>query len=134
MRLEGRCYCGAVRYVAEGEPIMRAQCHCRECQYISGGGPTMVIGMPKEGFAYTEGQPASFSRPDLERPVAREFCPACGTHILGRPQGFPAVIIKVGTLDDPTLFEGPDVAIQTADTQSFHLIPEGIPQFERFPG
>jgi hypothetical protein len=134
MRLEGRCYCGAVRYVAEGEPIMKAQCHCRECQYISGGGPTLVIGMPKEGFSYTKGQPKTFSRPDLPRPIAREFCEACGAHILGRAEGFPGVIIKVGTLDDPTLFGGPEIAIQTADMQSFHLIPEGIPQFERFPG
>jgi len=31
-----------VRYVAEGEPMMKAQCHCRECQYISGGSPQHV--------------------------------------------------------------------------------------------
>src|SRR3954451_2042976 len=27
MRLEGGCYCGEVRYVAEGDPMMQAQCH-----------------------------------------------------------------------------------------------------------
>jgi hypothetical protein len=41
MKLEGGCYCRKLRYVAEGEPTLRAQCHCRECQYISGGSPNM---------------------------------------------------------------------------------------------
>jgi hypothetical protein len=52
MKLEGGCYCGAVRYVAEVEPALKAQCHCRECQYISGGAPNMFMLMPPEGFRY----------------------------------------------------------------------------------
>ena len=31
MALEGGCYCGGVRYVAEGDPMMKAECLCREC-------------------------------------------------------------------------------------------------------
>ena len=66
MKLEGGCYCGAVRYQAEGEPMMKAQCHCRECQYISGGAPNMFVLMPVDGFGYTKGTPKKFTRSDLE--------------------------------------------------------------------
>jgi hypothetical protein len=134
MKLEGGCYCKALRYVAEGEPMMKAQCHCRECQYMTGGGPNLFIAMPIKGFAYTKGTPKKFSRTDLERPVTREFCGECGTHIVTRPPGFPAVILKVGSLDDPSQFEGPNLAIYTIDKQTFHQIPEGLPSFERLPG
>lgn len=133
MTLEGGCYCGKVRYVAEGEPMMKAQCHCRECQYITGGSPNMFIAMPVAGFRYTKGAPKQFTRSDLERPVTREFCADCGTHLTTRPPGFPAVIVKVGTLDDPSLFGTPKLAIYTIDKQAFHQIPAGLPTFERLP-
>lgn len=133
MTVEGGCYCGALRYKAEGEPMMKAQCHCRECQYISGGAPNLFLAMPAAGFSYTKGTPKTFTRSDLERPVTREFCAQCGTHVVSRAPGFPAAIIKVGTLDDPKVFEGPNLAIFTIDKQAFHQIPPGIPSFERLP-
>ncbi|RMD82765.1 MAG: GFA family protein [Candidatus Dadabacteria bacterium] len=133
MKVTGRCYCGTLRYEAEGEPLFKGQCHCRECQYISGGGPNYVLGMPEQGFRYTQGTPKAFRRKDLERPVTREFCPECGTHVLTRAPGYPAVMLKVGTLDDPAVFEGPQVAIYTIDKQPFHHVPPGIPAFERMP-
>jgi hypothetical protein len=133
MKLEGGCYCGQVRYVAEGDPVMQAQCHCRECQYITGGEPNTFIGMPAAGFSYVKGQPKGFARKDLERPVTREFCPECGTHLATKVPGFPAAIVKVGTLDDPKVFK-PAMAIYTVDKQPFHEIPAGIPTFERLPG
>ena len=42
--------------------------------------------------------------------------------------------IRVGTLDDPSLFGTPQMAIYLADKQAFHRVPEGIATFERFPG
>ena len=132
MKLEGRCYCGNVRYEAEGEPMMKAQCHCRECQYITGGAPNMFIVMPLQGFKYTKGASRQFTRSDLEKPVTREFCPDCGTHLATRPQR-PVIVVKVGTLDDPKLYGGPQVAIYTVDKQPFHQIPDGLPVFERMP-
>ena len=57
MKIEGRCYCGGVRYEADGDPLFKAHCYCRECQYISGGSPNIVMGMPESGFTYTQGSP-----------------------------------------------------------------------------
>jgi hypothetical protein len=132
MKLVGGCYCGKVRYEAEGEPMLKAQCHCRECQYITGGAPNMFVLMPPQGFKYTKGTPKQFARSDLEKPVTREFCPDCGTHLVTRPPR-PIVVVKVGTLDDPRQFAGPQMAIYTVDRQPFHQIPDGLPSFERLP-
>jgi len=135
MELYGRCYCGALRYRATGDVMFKGQCHCRECQYITGGQPNVVMAMPESGFSYTKGSPKQFRRSDLPNPVTREFCADCGTHILGKASGLPgAVILKVGTLDDPSVFGGPQMAIFTIDKQSFHHIPDGVPAFERTPG
>jgi hypothetical protein len=133
MKLEGGCYCGKVRYVAEGKPTLKAQCYCRECQYISGGAPNLFMLMPPEGFRYTAGTPKQFSRNDLESAVTREFCAECGTHLITRRPGQPAIILKIGTLDDPGLFGQPRMAIYTIDKQPFHQIPDGMPAFERLP-
>jgi hypothetical protein len=96
VKLEGGCYCGSLRYLAEGEPTLKAQCHCRECQYISGGSPNMFMLMPPDGFSYTKGTPKQFTRSDLEQAVTREFCAECGTHILTRRPGLSALVLKIG--------------------------------------
>jgi len=133
LKLTGRCYCKAVRYEAVGEPLLRAQCHCRECQYITGGGPNYFMMMPAEGFRFIVGAPARFTRDDIPNPVTREFCGACGTHLVTRLNNFPSVVVKVGGLDDPSLYGTPQAAIFLADRQPFHLVPEGLACFERTP-
>ncbi|MEO0547850.1 MAG: GFA family protein [Pseudomonadota bacterium] len=132
--IEGGCYCGALRYKCEGKPVMKAQCHCRECQYITGGGPNFFMGMPLDGFTYTKGTPKKFTRSDLENPRTRDFCETCGTHMATLLPGRPIAIIKVGTLDDPTLmYGGPKMAIFTIDQQPYHCIEDGLPTHERLP-
>jgi hypothetical protein len=133
MKLEGGCYCGAVRYEYEGEVGLRAQCFCRECQHVTGGDSVLVMGIDPQAFRLTEGQLKPFRRNDLDAPVTREFCANCGTHVTTRPAP-GMLLLKVGSLDDPSLFEGPQMAIYTCDAQPFHRIPDDIPSFEKLPG
>jgi hypothetical protein len=133
MEVEGGCYCRATRYKAVGDPVMQLVCFCRECQIVSGGGPVVIFAMPEAGFEYTRGEAKSFTRSDLEAPVTREFCPECGTHLLTRAPGLPAVMLKVGGLDDPSVYT-PGMAIFVAEKQPYHTVPEGIPTFDGMPG
>lgn len=134
MAITGRCYCGDIHYESDNDADMAIQCHCRECQYITGGHPNAIVMFPMNGFRFTKGEPKTFARPDLENPVTRFFCPNCGTGIGTRSPARPdSMIIKVGTLDDPSQFK-PRAAIFTLDKQPFHHLPEGVPAFERRPG
>ena len=85
--------------------------------------------VPSDGFSYSQGSPKTFTRPDLDAPVTRE---TCGTHMLTRRQGLDHLILKFGTLDDPSIY-APDIAIHCADKQPFHEIPDGMTAFDRLP-
>lgn len=134
MHIEGGCYCGKVRYEYDGEIAFKGQCHCRECQYVSGGGPNYVVALPEAGFKFTSGQPKTYRRDDLDNPVTRHFCADCGTQLATTAPAAPGIMItKVGTLDQPSLYDKPDHAIWIREMQAFHHVPEGVPTFEGFP-
>lgn len=132
VKLTGHCYCGQLKYEVDGDPIVKGNCHCRECQYMTGGHPLAFIVLPDAGFKYMQGEPKIFKRNDLEQPRVREFCANCGTHILSKSPVRPgAVVLKVGTLDDPSIFDKPDMAIYTIDKQDFHHFDPDVPSYER---
>lgn len=135
MDFEGGCYCGSVRYKASGDALFKGQCHCRECQYITGGAANLTMAIPTAGFTYTKGAPKQFTRTDIENAVTREFCGECGTSLGTRSPALPgAILLKVGSFDDPAIFEGPQAAIYTCDKQPFHIIADGVASFDRLPG
>jgi hypothetical protein len=135
MDVTGGCYCGAVRYTASGDPMAKGMCFCRECRHISGGGANVILGMPADGFAYTSGEPAQFTRPDDDNAVTRDFCASCGTHLLTRsPRMAGGVLIKVGSLDDQDVYGMPAVAVYCSEKKDYHIVPDGVASFDKFPG
>ena len=133
MKISGGCYCGSLRYEANGDVEASIQCHCRECQYITGGNPNVIMIMPLSGFEFVKGIPKTFKRKDIEKAVTRLFCENCGTGIGTKNPNRPnSIILKVGTFDDPSIFK-PDIAIFTIDKQKFHYIEDGIKTFEKKP-
>ena len=133
MNIEGGCYCGKIRYVSKGEVQASIQCHCRECQYITGGNANVIMILPIDGFKFVRGKPQEFKRSDLEKAVTRLFCGECGTAIGTRsPMRPESIILKVGTFDDPSIFD-PEIAIFTSDKQEFHHIGNNLKCFDKRP-
>lgn len=135
MILTGGCYCGALRFEIEGEVRMRGLCLCHTCQRISGGAGNLFIGMESAGFRYTRGTPRCHTRTEPADGPTREFCGECGVHLAARsPKAPGGIIVKVGALDDPAVFAGPDKVFWTEEKQAFHFLPEGATAYPRLPG
>jgi hypothetical protein len=87
-----------------------------------------------KGFRYVSGTPQSFTHPDRPDSPTREFCGMCGVHLTarsGKAEG--VVLIKVGSLDDAPAIDKLQVVVWTSEMRSFQCIPEGVPNFPRFP-
>lgn len=99
MKWEGGCFCGAIRYEAEGDPGVVTHCHCLHCRRTSGAPFVTWVEFPAERFSFTRGTPQSFeSRPG----VTRTFCPSCGTPLTYRLAETPGTVDLVAcSLDDP---------------------------------
>jgi len=132
--ITGGCYCGKLRFETTREIRMRGLCLCRTCQKISGGAGNLFIGLEASNFRYTNGEPRRFTLSHLPDAPTREFCGECGVHIAARsPKAPGGVIVKVGALDDPSIFEGPDFVVWTDDKFAFHVLPEGVLSHSRVP-
>jgi hypothetical protein len=135
MTLTGGCYCGALRFEIAGEIRMRGLCFCQTCQRLSGGAGNLFIGVEEAAFRYTLGEPRRFTRQDRSGAPTREFCGECGVHIAARsPKALGSVIVKVGALDDPSIFKGPQMVFWTREKQDFHTVPNGAAAFPTIPG
>ena len=135
MVLTGGCFCGALRFEIAGEIPMRALCFCRTCQKVSGGAGNLFIGIEERAFRYTQGEPRRFTHHAASSGPTREFCAECGVHIAARsPKAPGGVVVKVGTLDDPSVFGGPSMVFWAQEKQDFHLLPESAVAYETLPG
>jgi hypothetical protein len=97
--IEGHCFCGFVRYAADGPPSHETACHCSVCRRVSGAPYVAWATVPAAGFRFVAGTPSSFRSSDH---ATRTFCPRCGTPLTFRTDHAPDEIdITTCSLDQP---------------------------------
>src|SRR5512134_658588 len=98
---EGGCQCGAIRYRAEGEPILAALCHCSMCRRAHAAPAVAWAMFETAQVRFAKGRPAQHASSAEAR---RGFCAACGTQLCFTASFIPGLIdIAVGSLDRPEL-------------------------------
>jgi hypothetical protein len=99
MMLTGGCYCGAIRYEAEGEPWHATICHCSICRRTSAAPAVAWFTVKRANFRLLAGGPARFRS---SANATRTFCPACGTPLTFQSERQPEEIdVTTCSLDDP---------------------------------
>ncbi|HYG26662.1 MAG TPA: GFA family protein [Caulobacteraceae bacterium] len=121
----GGCFCGAVRYVARGEPVNSRVCHCRMCQKAVGAAFNARVLFMASDVEVTGPVRTFHSSPELER----GFCGTCGTTLYSARPSAGVIGLTAGSLDEPSLFQ-PTMHIWTASRQPWLCLDDGIAQHE----
>ena len=122
--LSGGCFCGTVRYEAEGQPFHESVCHCVDCRRAVGAVSVAWLTVPHASFRFTAGVPTSF-RSSAE--VTRRFCGTCGTSLTYEHDALPAEIdILTASLDDPGAAP-PKVHVHAASRPGWVVLGDGLP-------
>ena len=130
----GGCLCGALRYEAHGEPMYAGYCYCRDCQRASGSAFIPFMGFAQGNVRFSGATRQFRARAARGGDAVRNSCPICASLVFGGELGRTDYFtIYAGTLDDPTLYGAPQVAIYAVDRQPFHMIAEGLPVHDRLP-
>ena len=89
----GGCLCGAVRFVARGEPYRVGICHCLDCRKHHGA-PFNASAIYPEAAVTVSGKTSSYE--------GRHFCPRCGSSVFA--QSADEVELHLGAFDAPDQF------------------------------
>lgn len=127
----GSCFCGAVKYRLECEPMFVHCCHCRDCQCQTGSAFAINALIEAERVTLLAGAPERVTmRTDSGRPHDIYRCPDCKTAVwsdYGRRNVL--LFVRVATLDDREAIT-PDVHIFTRSKLPWVRLPEGARAFE----
>jgi hypothetical protein len=105
MGASGRCICGAVAFVVEGELRDVVLCHCTECRRWAGHAWAATEARFDE-LRFTEERGLRWiDSPDSVWDARRGFCAECGSSLFWQVPDSDDVSLAAGCLDGPTGLE-----------------------------
>lgn len=124
--IEGHCFCGFIRYAADGAPTNETNCHCSICRRTSGAPFVAWATVAAATFRFLSGTPRSFQSSDH---ATRTFCPQCGTPLTFRSARTPDEIdVTICSLDHPELLPPRDHT-HTSSKLPWVILGDDLPEY-----
>lgn len=130
----GRCFCGAVQYRINEEPLTVYACHCTDCQKRSGSAFGLSMWVNRAAIEVTQGEAVlQIASGHDDRLRHARLCLQCHTRLWSAPEDRPELaVVRPGTLDDTSWLE-PVAHLWTRSAQPWVKIPEGVVRYETQP-
>ena len=100
-RPRGRCLCGSVSYVLEGDPIKRRYCHCGRCRKSLSAAHAANLHAGVDAVRFTRGEEllTRYKLPQAKF-FSVVFCSRCGSPMPRRDADRGFTLLPLGSLDD----------------------------------
>ena len=128
--LEGKCFCGSVKYELSGDVQVMGYCHCNSCREWSGDPVHAWSIWTEESVAIKEGaQLLGTYKKTPESLSHRQFCTACGGHLMIHHPELGVYDVLPGTV--PSLDFAP--AMHTNCIDAVMPLDDALPKYKDFP-
>lgn len=127
--LNGKCLCGAVRYVVADAFLYALNCHCSNCRRATGSAFKPFAGIERNKLRFTQGD-ANLLLFGGEN-CHDVHCQACGSLLFSVVRDGAFAHVTMGTLvDEPTI--RPTAHIFVGSKAAWFTITDDLPQHEEF--
>lgn len=123
-KVTGGCYCGAVRYRADGVRPQVIECHCSQCRKQSGHRYAFVDGRISRTEIDGAEAVSWFSATDAGE---RGFCSVCGSTLFWRSNDDDFLALLAASVDEPNALYMTNHAYASSKG-CYYEITDGLPQ------
>lgn len=135
MKIDGKCYCGAIQYEAQVQPGTATVCHCDDCQAQSGS--VFRANIPADGasFRLLSGTPRTYVKTAASgNQRALAFCEVCGSALYACDVSNPkSYSLRIGTIRQRHALGTPKRQIWTRRRHEWVDLPDSVESFEGQP-
>jgi hypothetical protein len=124
----GKCFCGAVRFTATGEPAAMGYCHCESCRSWSAGPVNAFTLWDPKKVRITQGADNIGTYNKTPRSF-RHWCRTCGGHLFTEHPHWQLTDVYAATIPEFPFQPGIHVNYQEA---TLH-IHDGLPKMKDLP-